>query len=66
MDRLQWGYGAMVARLTPDQKVGRSNRSGLISWFRPLPARHASEENLKLLRWTLAGCHDSMQVRAHC
>ena len=24
------GYGAMVARLTPDQKVGRSNRSGLI------------------------------------
>ena len=26
----QRGYGAMVARLTPDQKVGRSNRSGLI------------------------------------
>ena len=25
-----WGYGAMAARLTPDQKVGRSNRSGLI------------------------------------
>ena len=24
------GYGAMVARLTPDQTVGRSNRSGLI------------------------------------
>ena len=24
------GYGAMAARLTPDQKVGRSNRSGLI------------------------------------
>ena len=26
----QRGYGAMVARLTPDQKVGHSNRSGLI------------------------------------
>ena len=26
----QRGYGAMAARLTPDQKVGRSNRSGLI------------------------------------
>ena len=26
----QRGYGAMVAHLTPDQKVGRSNRSGLI------------------------------------
>ena len=24
------GYGAMAARLTPDQKVGRSNNSGLI------------------------------------
>ena len=24
------GYGATVARLTPDQTVGRSNRSGLI------------------------------------
>ena len=23
------GYGATVARLTPDQTVGRSNRSGL-------------------------------------
>ena len=27
---LKGGYGAMAARLTPDQKVGRSNRSGLI------------------------------------
>ena len=27
---LQRGYGATVARLTPDQTVGRSNRSGLI------------------------------------
>ena len=27
------GYGAMAARLTPDQKVGHSNRSGLIFWF---------------------------------
>jgi hypothetical protein len=26
----QRGYGATVARLTPDQTVGRSNRSGLI------------------------------------
>ena len=25
----QRGYGATVARLTPDQTVGRSNRSGL-------------------------------------
>ena len=25
----KWGYGATVARLTPDQTVGRSNRSGL-------------------------------------
>src|SRR5699024_8980573 len=24
-----WAYGATVARLTPDQEVGRSNRSGL-------------------------------------
>ena len=29
------GYGATVARLTPDQTVGRSNRSGLIFAFRP-------------------------------
>jgi hypothetical protein len=28
------GYGATVARLTPDQTVGRSNRSGLnYCWF---------------------------------
>ena len=27
---IQRGYGAMAARLIPDQKVGRSNRSGLI------------------------------------
>ena len=26
------GYGATAARLTPDQKVGRSNLSGLISF----------------------------------
>ena len=26
-----WGYGATVARLTPDQKVGSSNLSGLRS-----------------------------------
>ena len=25
-----WGYGATAARLTPDQKVGSSNLSGLI------------------------------------
>ena len=25
-----WGYGAMAARPTPDQKVGSSNLSGLI------------------------------------
>lgn len=30
------GYGATVARLTPDQTVGRSNRSGLILVFKPL------------------------------
>ena len=24
-----WGYGATAARLTPDQKVGSSNLSGL-------------------------------------
>ena len=29
----QRGYGATVARLTPDQTVGRSNRSGLILFF---------------------------------
>ena len=30
----EWGYGATVARLTPDQKVGSSNLSALIffSW----------------------------------
>ena len=27
--RVSWAYGATVARLTPDQKVERSNRSGL-------------------------------------
>ena len=27
---LHWGYGATAARLTPDQKVGSSNLSGLI------------------------------------
>ena len=27
--RAAWGYGATVARLTPDQKVGSSNLSGL-------------------------------------
>ena len=26
----KWGYGATVARLTPDQKVGSSNLPGLI------------------------------------
>ena len=26
-----WGYGATVARVTPDHKVGSSNLSGLIS-----------------------------------
>ena len=26
----KWGYGATAARLTPDQKVGSSNLSGLI------------------------------------
>ena len=30
---LSRGYGATVARLTPDQTVGRSNRSGLILGF---------------------------------
>ena len=28
---IHWGYGATVARLTPDQKVGSSNLSGLIA-----------------------------------
>ena len=28
--RAAWGYGATAARVTPDQKVGRSNLSGLI------------------------------------
>ena len=41
----QRGYGAMVARLTPDQKVGRSNCSGLI--FLSLPGQ--SIENYFLL-----------------
>ena len=27
------GYGATAARLTPDQKVGSSNLSGLIIWL---------------------------------
>ena len=34
-----WGYGAMAARLTPDQKVGSSNLSGLI--FARLRREHA-------------------------
>jgi hypothetical protein len=32
MDQHQRGYGATAARLTPDQKVGSSNLSGLISF----------------------------------
>ena len=30
---MTWGYGATVARLTPDQTVGRSNRSGLNHFY---------------------------------
>ena len=30
LSRTGRGYGATVARLTPDEMVGRSNRSGLI------------------------------------
>ena len=36
-----WGYGATVARLTPDQTVGRSNRSGL-TFFVTLPCSTVS------------------------
>ena len=32
----QWGYGATAARLTPDQKVGSTNLSGLTSAYIPL------------------------------
>ncbi len=28
-----WPHGAMVARLTPDQKVGCSSHSGVIHFF---------------------------------
>ena len=35
-----WGYGATVARLTPDQKVGSSNLSALIGSVRVHPAAH--------------------------
>ena len=31
--QFKWGYGATAARLTPDQKVGSSNLSGLIFLF---------------------------------
>ena len=31
--RRSWRYGAMVARLTPDQKVGCSSHSGVINVF---------------------------------
>ena len=37
-----WGYGAMAARLTPDQKVGSSNLSGLISF---VPKSEAGRED---------------------
>ena len=30
LELIYWGYGATAARLTPDQKVGSSNLSGLI------------------------------------
>ena len=32
-----WGYGATVARLTPDQKVGNSNLSSIICLVRKGP-----------------------------
>ena len=38
---LSRGYGATVARLTPDQTVGRSNRSGLTRVF-PFVGRRLS------------------------
>ena len=39
------GYGATVARLTPDQTVGRSNRSGL-SFFTAPPSRARTPQKL--------------------
>ena len=36
MQQVIGAYGATVARLTPDQKVGRLNRSGLISFSEPV------------------------------
>ena len=47
----QRGYGAMVARLTPDQKVGRSNRSGLIFLSCPTKAWMKQPERLAVSWW---------------
>ena len=38
-------YGAMAARLTPDQKVGGSNLSGLISF---VPKSEAGREDAEI------------------
>ena len=52
-----WGYGATVARLTPDQKVGSSNLSGLI--FVVLEYKYAIPVNTKHIfgMWELPYIH---------
>ena len=40
-----WGYGATAARLTPDQKVGSSNLSGLIEFENRSPEQHKEAPN---------------------
>ena len=52
------GYGATVARLTPDQTVGRSNRSGLILAF------DANLESQRILRLAVVERSISSVVRA--
>ena len=65
-----WGYGAMAARLTPDQKVGGSSLSGLM----PLPhvsmrMQCAAPTVLRLSprrtrRFSSPGCSDAIPTRA--
>ena len=41
---MPWGYGATVARLTPDQKVGSSNLSALIVYWSAFASSSGSSQ----------------------
>ena len=51
---VNWGYGATAARLTPDQKVGSSNLSGLMTKF-PMCLQPQSWNSKSLLRMSRVG-----------